>query len=85
MRFRVCTGCASLTCAATGNAAFGNEVVESTFQLAGAVKVSATVAKFFTTSGGTITLDGTAQTGTLEMGGITFPVLPTYDSIMSTI
>ena len=49
-------------------------MVESTFQLAGAVKVSATVTTFFTTAGGTITIDGTAKTGTLTMGGTTFAV-----------
>ena len=50
-------------------------VVEATFKITGVYKSSATVATFFTAQGFKIKLDSSAQTGTIQMEGQTFPVV----------
>ena len=57
-----------------GNAALGNGIVESTFQVSSAMKFTEDTVAFFTSSGETIKLDATAKTGTITMNGATFPV-----------
>ena len=49
-------------------------VVEATFKLAGAYKFSNIKATLLTTNGYTIVLDQAAQSGTIAMGGSTYPV-----------
>jgi len=49
--------------------------VEATFKLAGAYKRSNSEVHLVTTNGYTISLNATAKTGTIAMGGSTYPVL----------
>jgi len=56
------------------NTAIGG-AVEATFKLAGAYKRSNSEVHLVTTNGYTISLNATAKTGTIAMGGSTYPVL----------
>ena len=58
----------------TGNAAFGNGIIESTFEVSSAMKFTEDSVAFYTPSGAMIKLDATAKKGTITMDGATFPV-----------
>lgn len=64
----------SLLIDGTNDIALGNQVVEATFQLAGVIKLTDTVANFFTTTGSTVSINSAARTGTITIGGTTYPV-----------
>ena len=58
----------------TGNAALGDGIVESTFQVSSAMKFTETSVAFFTPSGSVIKIDAAANTATITMDGATYPV-----------
>ena len=67
----------------TADARFG-AWVEATFKVAGVLKLSNDVATIVTTSGETVTIRRTAQTGDLVMGGSTYPISDTCTGACSS-